>query len=183
MIQLYTYVHNLSHSCIFNFKGSLPSRYLFYFLFSFSYVNISSIIWLLKILKTWHGSNCFCDINGRKERNRGPHALEWRLLLFFLFELLYPVSPEPLVCFTVLLSMLPPWLPLAPAPQSSLWLWSAGRDLRAVDCGTWKVKGVLEFNLVDFAWFTDQQTEPEGGKPSSSQKKEPEFCIFWFPAE
>ena len=87
-------------------------------------------------------------------------------------------SPQPLVCFTVLLSMLPPRLPLAPEPQSSLWLWSAGRDLRAVDCGTLQVKGVLEFNLVDFTRFTDQQTEPEGGKPSSSQKKEPEFCIF-----
>ena len=47
-----------------------------------------------------------------------------------------------------------------------------------------QVKGVLKFNLVDFAWFTDQHTEPKGEvKPSSSQKKKPEFCIFWFIAE
>lgn len=58
--------------------------------------------------------------------------------------------PQPLVCFTVL-PMLHTPLPLAPAPQRFLWLSSTGRDLQAVDCGTLQVKGILKFNLVDFA--------------------------------
>ena len=50
-----------------------------------------SIIWPLKsFLTTWHGSNCFWDVHGRKEGDRNPHAVEWRLFLFFFFVLPYP---------------------------------------------------------------------------------------------
>lgn len=91
----------------------------------------------------------------------------------------FPSRHQSLVCFTVLLPMLHTPLPPIPAPKvscgcgpqggpTSSWLWNITSK-----------RGPLKFNVVDFAWFTDQQTEPKGEvKPSSSQKEGSQSFVF-----
>ena len=134
----YTHIYVLCHILVFLIlREAYPQAISSIFSF-FSYLNISSIIWLLKILKTWHGSNCFFNVNGRKERSRSPHASEQRSFLFFLFELPYPVFPPAHCLFHCPTHASYPTTP-APVPQSFLWLSSTGRDLQAADCGTLQV--------------------------------------------